>query len=354
MPIVPIVPIVNIGSSMSAVSLFLYALALIRFVCGFTASTSFRSPLTIFWDQAHHHHHISNDLRSRYLIQLATKKGDNGPDLFEYFDPLLSPHAYPKGIEAEKEKRDSVAKGDHARPLQLVDNVDDDEDSSYDPFQWSSTFSAKAGAKTSTRSKPESPFGINLPTSAASMASEERPAVDTSTTFDPTLSPHAYAKGAPDVIVGDKDSRYISRKDANADKKISTIGVLLIDHGSKNEKSNHRLEQLATLYQAFEPEDEYSPNIIVKACHMEIASPSIQDGISSLLEAGAEEIICHPFFLSPGRHVTQDIPQLVQQSIEALSVQIPVRTTEPVGSQTDVMLRAIHSLVVETSQLYKQ
>ena len=335
---------------MSSVSLFLYALTLIRFVCGFTTSC-IRSPRTISWAP-------SKDLRSRYLpVVLLAAKDDNEPDLFEYFDPLLSPHAYPKGIEAEKEKREAVAKGDHARPLQLVDtNGDYDDTRGYDPFQWSSTFSTKAGAKTSTRRKPESPFGINLPTSAASVASEERPAVDTSTTFDPTLSPHAYAKGAPDVIVGDKDSRYISKEDANADKKIATIGVLLIDHGSRNEKSNQRLEHLATLYEAFQPENAYdfSPNIIVKACHMEIASPSIQDGIASLLEAGAEEIICHPFFLSPGRHVTQDIPQLVQQSIDALSVQIPVRTTEPVGSQTDVMLRAIHSLVVETSQLYKQ
>ena len=275
---------------------------------------------------------------------------DRELDLFEYFDPLLSPHAYPNGIAAETKK-------DEAPPLPvLVEELAlSDDDSNSDPLQWAHMFTTKAGAKTSTRSSAGNPFGINLPTASSSLEASGRPAVDTSTTFDPTLSPHMYARGVPDVIVGDKDSQYIRDETTTTPKKIATIGVLLIDHGSRNENSNKRLEHLATLYQAFvEPADRRSTNIIVKACHMEIASPSIQDGISLLLDAGVEEIICHPFFLSPGRHVTQDIPQLVQESIDSLSVSIPVRTTEPVGSKTNAMLRAIHALVQETSQLYQQ
>jgi len=109
---------------------------------------------------------------------------------------------------------------------------------------------------------------------------------------------------------------------------------------------------LAALYQSFEPLDRAASTVIVRACHMEIAPPFIQDGIRDLVLAGVDEIVCHPYFLSPGKHVTQDIPKLVDESLETLDVQIPVRTTDPVGSRTDVMLRAIHSLVEETSEYF--
>jgi sirohydrochlorin ferrochelatase len=90
---------------------------------------------------------------------------------------------------------------------------------------------------------------------------------------------------------------------------------------------------------------------------MEIATPSIPQGLEWLVSQQVDEIICHPYFLSPGRHVTQDIPQIVQQAIQDLQIDpmsIPVRTTEPVGSNTLLMMGAIHALVKEHSQVLRQ
>jgi len=321
--------------------------------------------------RAFHHPNSLLRCRTRRCSAKGESSKDEEPDLFDYFDPLLSPHSYPNGIEAEKENASSPtgtngengASSTPAPPLKEVEDGGAKED--YDPFQWSQTFSTKAGTKTSTRSRSGSkPFGIATPTAASSTAESkdpnsgaDRPEVDPSTTFDPTLSPHVYANGVPDVVVGDPNSRYLD-DDPTAPSQ-QTLGILLIDHGSKNEASNQRLEHLAALYQQSEPLNNQqrraaATKVIVRACHMEIAAPSIQDGIASLLEDGVDEIVCHPYFLSPGRHVTQDIPELVEESIKALSVEIPVRTTGPVGSRTDVMIRAIHSLVEETSELYKQ
>ena len=65
-----------------------------------------------------------------------------------------------------------------------------------------------------------------------------------------------------------------------------------------------------------------------------------------------DEIVCHPFFLSAnGRHVSEDIPEIVNNAIESMKIDIPIITTEPVGSQTDVMIRAIHTSVRANSQL---
>jgi sirohydrochlorin ferrochelatase len=67
-----------------------------------------------------------------------------------------------------------------------------------------------------------------------------------------------------------------------------------------------------------------------------------------------DEIICHPYFLSPGRHVREDIPQIIEEAIASLQIEIPVITTDPLGSNTQLMLGAIHSLVRENSQLLKK
>ena len=87
---------------------------------------------------------------------------------------------------------------------------------------------------------------------------------------------------------------------------------------------------------------------------MEIATPSIPDGIKALLDQGVDEIVCHPYFLSPGRHVTEDIPKIVSQAIADLSIEIPVITTDPVGSNFPLMIGAIHSLVRENSQVLRK
>jgi len=138
-----------------------------------------------------------------------------------------------------------------------------------------------------------------------------------------------------------------------------------MDHGSKKEKSNARLQAMAKLYQMTmftdeDEEDDATPTVVVRASHMEIAEPSIYDGLKDLKENGVDEIVCHPFFLSAnGRHVKEDIPQLIGEAVEELwgensgAAPIPVVTTAPVGSNTQLMLGAIHSLVRENSQYLK-
>lgn len=129
-----------------------------------------------------------------------------------------------------------------------------------------------------------------------------------------------------------------------------------MDHGSRNEASNARLQAMANLYQLTLDSERNENNngntqVLVEAAHMEIAQPSIPEGLQKLLNAGVDEIVCHPYFLSPGRHVREDIPEIVGQAIQTLNIQIPVRTTAPVGSNTQLMLGLIHASVTSTSQV---
>ncbi|GAU43767.1 hypothetical protein TSUD_36610 [Trifolium subterraneum] len=49
----------------------------------------------------------------------------------------------------------------------------------------------------------------------------------------------------------------------------------------------------------------------IKDCNTtELADPSIEDAFQSCVQQGARRVIISPFFLSPGRHWSQDIPSL--------------------------------------------
>jgi len=223
-------------------------------------------------------------------ITLQRMGADDEPDLFEYFDPLLSPHAYPEGIDPDHKPKDmKITEDDRETPTRLHNR--------------------------STKAE-----------------------VDPTQVFDPTLSPHAYPDGTPSAIVGDEVSPVSKKK----------VGILLVDHGSKKKASNERLEQLARIYQ----ESVDSSVMIVKAAHMEIAEPSIPDGLEALLSEGVDEIICHPYFLSPdGRHVSEDIPEIVNGAIKSLNIEVPIITTEPVGADMNLMVQVVQSICEESSQV---
>jgi sirohydrochlorin ferrochelatase len=86
------------------------------------------------------------------------------------------------------------------------------------------------------------------------------------------------------------------------------LGLLLVDHGSRNADANAQLEDMADRVRRLRPGD------LVAACHMEIAAPDIAGGFQHLVSAGATRIQLLPYFLSSGRHVQRDIPRLAAEA----------------------------------------
>ena len=72
------------------------------------------------------------------------------------------------------------------------------------------------------------------------------------------------------------------------------------------------------------------PDLIVEIAHMELAEPTIAKGIQACIQAGATEVIVHPYMLSPGRHATRDIPQMAQEAAKRYP-HITITTTAPLG-----------------------
>ena len=100
--------------------------------------------------------------------------------------------------------------------------------------------------------------------------------------------------------------------------------ILIVDHGSRRTEANAMLEEVAQLVR------QKRPNLIVRIAHMELAEPTIAQGVQACVDAGATEIIVHPYMLSPGRHATQDIPQMAQEAAKSFP-NITITTTAPLG-----------------------
>ena len=83
-------------------------------------------------------------------------------------------------------------------------------------------------------------------------------------------------------------------------------GIIIVDHGSRRDESNRMLERVAELF-AERFRGRYA---IVEPAHMELAEPSIAAAYARCVERGATRVVVCPFFLGPGKHWTQDIPNL--------------------------------------------
>jgi sirohydrochlorin ferrochelatase len=91
-------------------------------------------------------------------------------------------------------------------------------------------------------------------------------------------------------------------------KKLKT-SLLIIDHGSKRKKANYMLFELVKMLR------DARPDLIVYGAHMELAVPTIIEGVNWCVKKGATHIIAHPYMLSPGRHATEDIPSLLKKAL---------------------------------------
>ena len=69
---------------------------------------------------------------------------------------------------------------------------------------------------------------------------------------------------------------------------------------------------------------------IVEPAHMELAEPSIATAFSRCVAQGATMVVVHPYFLSPGRHSTSDIPRLANEAAKEHDG-VDFRVTDPLG-----------------------
>jgi len=107
--------------------------------------------------------------------------------------------------------------------------------------------------------------------------------------------------------------------------------VLLIAHGSRRREANDDLARLAEMLRS-----RWSRGP-VEIAYLELAEPTIPQGLEACLRQGASEIRMSPYFLSEGAHVTEDLTRF-RNDFASIHPEVRVILCPPLG---------LHPLIVE-------
>jgi len=88
--------------------------------------------------------------------------------------------------------------------------------------------------------------------------------------------------------------------------------ILLVAHGSRRTQSNDEVFSLADKLRS----NSAQQFDIVNAAFLELAEVLIPDGIKQCVNDGATSIIVLPYFSNSGRHVVEDIPNIVSNTAD--------------------------------------
>ncbi len=120
--------------------------------------------------------------------------------------------------------------------------------------------------------------------------------------------------------------------------------LLLIAHGSRRQRSNNEVIELAQKLK-IECAEHYD---IVQAAFLELADTLIADGINNCVLEGATHITILPYFLNSGRHVTEDIPNDVDATRPKFP-EVEIQVVQHIGAST-AMIDMLKSAAINKTE----
>lgn len=82
-------------------------------------------------------------------------------------------------------------------------------------------------------------------------------------------------------------------------------GILIIGHGSRMKEGNIAFEELVRVFSA-------KSTLPVYGAHMALATPTIEESVYEMVEAGIDDIIVLPYLLYGGKHIMKHIPERLE------------------------------------------
>ncbi|MGJ7563632.1 sirohydrochlorin chelatase [Variovorax sp. GB1R11] len=83
-------------------------------------------------------------------------------------------------------------------------------------------------------------------------------------------------------------------------------GIVLLAHGSRDERWREPIEAVAARVTA------RAPDALVTCAYMELATPDLPTAAAALITAGARAIRVVPLFLGMGKHAREDLPHQLE------------------------------------------
>lgn len=109
----------------------------------------------------------------------------------------------------------------------------------------------------------------------------------------------------------------------------STVAIVVAAHGSRAEAANlaHREVVEALAASVTQP---------VTPAFLELAEPSIPAAIDAAAAGGATTVLVLPYFLHPGRHLSDDLPAIVAEAHRRLP-DVEVRLLGSFGAEPELL-----------------
>ena len=119
--------------------------------------------------------------------------------------------------------------------------------------------------------------------------------------------------------------------------------LLLVAHGSRRKQSNDEVAHLAEKLKS-NCGEQYD---IVKPAFLELSDVLIPEGIEQCISEGATSITVLPYFLNSGRHVVEDIPNIINICM-ARHANINISLSPHLGA-SDLMVDLLISTAVNSA-----
>jgi sirohydrochlorin ferrochelatase len=97
-------------------------------------------------------------------------------------------------------------------------------------------------------------------------------------------------------------------------------GLIVFAHGSPVQEAN---EAVQTVAERIRRRSGYD---VVEAAFLEPAVPNLSESVRRLVESGVTRIVVVPYFLTPGLHLTRDLPRIVEE-LRRIYVSVPIDVT---------------------------
>jgi uroporphyrin-III C-methyltransferase len=114
-------------------------------------------------------------------------------------------------------------------------------------------------------------------------------------------------------------------------------GILVVGHGSRRIEANEDVREAARRI------GERGGFSLVETAFLEIESPNVGEGFAQLVRRGANNLIVHPYFLSPGRHTRGDLPREVNE-VASNYPEVSYQITEPLSAHPLVIDAAVERI----------
>ncbi|MDA8388731.1 MAG: precorrin-8X methylmutase [Nitrospiraceae bacterium] len=110
--------------------------------------------------------------------------------------------------------------------------------------------------------------------------------------------------------------------------------IILVGHGSPKKDANRMDFVGRWLHAMLHPGCAGS---CVRFCYLQFAKPDLKEAIGEAVkDLNPRRIVIHPYFLSPGMHVTRDIPEIIEEA-RALYHGVDFICTEPLGVASGIV-----------------